>query len=127
MESNGLLQMNTLQSISASDECSDTRFDDKIKALRYLVLTTLQAVESLAESPPSPEGEMKLYDEVRRFEVDLIRTALQKTNGHQAEAAELLGLKRTTLSEKIKRYGIMVVRSHHQQLTAFPKCRDLPG
>ena len=118
--------MNTLQSINTSNECSATRFDDKIKALRYLAIKLFQAVESLAESTTSPETEMKLSDEVRRFEADLIRMALQKTNGNQAEAAELLSLKRTTLSEKIKRYGITVVRPHQANISLRSECQDLP-
>lgn len=115
-------EMNTSQSISASNECSDTRFDDKIRILRYLALKALQAVESLAESPMSRESEI-MSDEVRRFEVDLIRIALQKANGNQKQAAELLSLKRTTLSDKIKRYGITVVRPHYPNSSLRSKMR----
>ena len=118
--------MNTSQSISASNECSDTRFDSKIRTLRDLAFKVLQTLDSLADSPPNPEGEMKLSDEVHRFEVGLIRIALQKTNGNQSEAAELLSLKRTTLNEKIKRYGITVVRSHQANSSLCSECRDLP-
>lgn len=100
------------QMISASNKCSNNGFADKLKTLRCLASKALQAVESLGESPMSPESEIKLADEVRRFEADLIRIALQKTNGNQEKAAELLSLKRTTLNEKIKRYEITVVRPH---------------
>jgi DNA-binding NtrC family response regulator len=44
---------------------------------------------------------------VRRFECDLIRWALARTNGHQRRAARLLNIKVTTLNAKIKRYGII--------------------
>ena len=115
--------MNTSQSISASNECSDTRFDDKKRILRYLASKALQAVESLADSPMSPESEIILSDEVRRFEVELIRKALQKANGNQSQAAELLGLKRTTLNEKVKRYGITVVRPHYPNSSLRSKMR----
>ena len=118
--------MNTSQSRSASNECSDTRFDSKIKTLRYLAFKVLQALDSLAVSTTSPETEMKLSDEVRMFEADLIRMALQKTNGNQREAAELLSLKCTTLNEKIKRYGITVVRPHQANSSLRSECRDLP-
>lgn len=47
-----------------------------------------------------------LYNEMRRFETRLIARALEETDGHQVSAARLLGLKVTTLNEKIKRYGI---------------------
>jgi transcriptional regulator with GAF, ATPase, and Fis domain len=49
----------------------------------------------------------RFSDEVRQFEVSLIRTALGRTSGSQTRAAKLLGLKPTTLNAKIKRYGIM--------------------
>jgi DNA-binding NtrC family response regulator len=46
------------------------------------------------------------YEEVRRFEVRLIRRALERTNGNQSQAAKLLKLNQTTLHGKIKQYGI---------------------
>src|SRR5438128_2417964 len=45
-------------------------------------------------------------DEVRRFEIDLIRRALDQTGGHQSRAARLLGMNPTTLNSKIKTYNI---------------------
>jgi DNA-binding NtrC family response regulator len=49
---------------------------------------------------------VSFYDEVRRFEIDLIRRALDQTGGHQSRAARLLGLNATTLNSKIKTYNI---------------------
>ena len=49
---------------------------------------------------------VNFYDEVRRFEIDLIRRALDQTSGHQSRAARLLGLNATTLNSKIKSYNI---------------------
>ncbi len=46
------------------------------------------------------------YDEVSRFEIELIRRALEITGGHQSRAAKLLGLNNTTLNSKIKSYNI---------------------
>src|SRR2546421_4613682 len=48
------------------------------------------------------------YDEVRRFEIDLIRRALEQTGGHQSRAARLLGMNATTLNSKIKTYNIQL-------------------
>jgi DNA-binding NtrC family response regulator len=50
-----------------------------------------------------PEAGVMLDDEVSRYEHARIRQALAKTNGNKRQAAELLGLKRTTLIEKLKR------------------------
>jgi two-component system NtrC family response regulator len=49
---------------------------------------------------------ISFYDEVKRFEIDLIRRALDQTGGHQSRAARLLGLNATTLNSKIKSYNI---------------------
>ena len=50
---------------------------------------------------------VNFYDEVKRFEIDLIRRALDQTAGHQSRAAQLLGLNATTLNSKIKAYNIV--------------------
>ena len=49
---------------------------------------------------------VNFYDEVRRFEIDLIRRSLEQTGGHQSRAARLLGMNATTLNSKIKTYNI---------------------
>jgi DNA-binding NtrC family response regulator len=51
---------------------------------------------------------LDFYDEVRRFEIDLIRRALEQTGGHQSRAARLLGMNATTLNSKIKTYNIQL-------------------
>jgi DNA-binding NtrC family response regulator len=43
---------------------------------------------------------------VGRFEADLIEQALELTHWNKNRAAQLLGLNRTTLIEKIKKRGI---------------------
>ena len=52
-----------------------------------------------------PEG-IQFNDAVSQYERHLIEAALRRTGGVQKQAAELLGLKPTTLNEKIKRLGI---------------------
>jgi DNA-binding NtrC family response regulator len=49
---------------------------------------------------------VSFYDEVNRFQIDLIRRALEVTNGHQSRAAKLLQMNTTTLNSKIKYFGI---------------------
>lgn len=51
---------------------------------------------------------VSFYEEVKRFEIDLIRRALDQTGGHQSRAARLLGLNATTLNSKIKTYNVPV-------------------
>lgn len=82
--------------------------DARLNTLRETVLQLLDEVESLAISKPVDIKRGACFsDEVRQFEVSLIRTALGRTSGSQTRAAKLLGLKPTTLNAKIKRYGIM--------------------
>jgi two-component system response regulator PilR (NtrC family) len=50
-----------------------------------------------------PETGIDLPSVVARIERDLIARALARTNGNRADAARILGLKRTTLVEKLKR------------------------
>jgi len=81
---------------------------DQIESLREItrsLLTELESLESL--TAPAPEVNLKLEDEVRRFEIALIRAALIKTKGNQARAARLLGVKHTTLNAKVKRYQLL--------------------
>ena len=81
--------------------------DARLNTLRETVLQLLGEVESLAISRPVDiKRGARFSDEVRQFEVSLIRTALGRTSGSQTRAARLLGLKPTTLNAKIKRYGI---------------------
>jgi DNA-binding NtrC family response regulator len=79
--------------------------------LREAALTVLKEVESLANNQPEPEEQLGLQEEVQRYEMELIRNALQRTRGNQRRAAKLLGVKVTTLNCKIKRYGITVTSS----------------
>ena len=65
------------------------------------------ATVSLPEVASLPDG-MGFYDAVARYERQLIESALRRAGGVQKVAAEALGLKPTTLNEKIKRLGISV-------------------
>ena len=76
--------------------------------LREAALTVLKEVETLTSNQPEPERNLGLQAQVQRFEIELIRNALQRTRGNQRRAAKLLGVKVTTLNCKIKRYGISV-------------------
>jgi DNA-binding NtrC family response regulator len=49
-----------------------------------------------------------MHDEMRRFEVHLVQSALERTGGHLTNAAKLLGINLTTLHNKIKRLNISV-------------------
>ncbi len=54
-----------------------------------------------------PDEGLPLRETLERLELRIIRGYLQKVNGNKARAANLLGLKRTTLVEKLKRYDAL--------------------
>ena len=82
--------------------------DTRVHYLEGVVRAFLAEVEEIR-----PDGHVEfelglnLREEVRRLEIDLIKYALQPTGGHQGRAAELLGVKATTLNSKIKLYGLL--------------------
>ena len=111
----------TNSGISLSDEQplehgkDESTVDVRLNSLRETVLLLLDEVESLSISVPVDiKNGARFSDEVRQFEVNLIRTALGRTSGSQIRAAKLLGLKPTTLNAKIKRYNITPTGYHSQ-------------
>jgi two-component system response regulator PilR (NtrC family) len=52
-----------------------------------------------------PAG-FNLQDQVREYERNLIVNALSAAGGHQRRAAAALGIRPTTLNEKMKRLGL---------------------
>ena len=84
-------------------------FQSKVSHLKILALSLLREIasaENMAES--NGNNGIDLQAEVRRFESELIRSALIQTNGCQRQAARLLGTKVSTLNTKIKRYKIEI-------------------
>ena len=77
----------------------------KIKFMQELAKALTEQVSSL-EQPRTLDISrgIKLPDEMRRYEIEIIQSALKYTGGNQRAAAKLLGLKATTLNAKIKHY-----------------------
>jgi DNA-binding NtrC family response regulator len=93
----------------ASTLLREAALEHRLKALKEAALKLLTEVESLSSAQPRGDRSLKLPDEVRQFEIDLIRIALDRTSGSQTRAARLLGVRLTTLNTKIKRYKIEFV------------------
>lgn len=79
----------------------------RMEMLKNVALNLLKEVQVLStlEAADIVRG-IQFYDEVERFERELLTRALELTGGHQVRAARLLGLKVTTLNSKVKRYQI---------------------
>ena len=84
----------------------DSSFNYNLISLREAALTVLREVDSLTSRETNGKHTFGLQEEVQRYESELIRNALQRTRGNQRRAAQLLGVKVTTLNCKIKRLGI---------------------
>jgi transcriptional regulator with GAF, ATPase, and Fis domain len=84
-------------------------FHNRIELLREITLSLLSELESLGRSTaPDPDASLTLDEEVKRFEIALIRAALDQAHNNQARAARMLGVKPTTLNAKIKRYQLQI-------------------
>jgi len=64
------------------------------------------ALDADAGDEPLPEGGLNLRDHLADIEVGLIRQALTASDGVVAHAAKLLGMRRTTLVEKLRKYQL---------------------
>ena|SRR5215207_4433034 len=107
MSSESILGLESNSADQAEQTSGGSSVEARLNTLRETVRQLLDEVESLAMSKPvDVRRGTRFSDEVRQFEVSLIRTALGRTSGSQTRAARLLGLKPTTLNAKIKRYGI---------------------
>ena len=86
----------------------DSSFNYNLISLREAALTVLREVDSLTSRETNGNRRVGLQEELQRYESELIRNALQRTRGNQRRAAQLLGVKVTTLNCKIKRLGITI-------------------
>jgi len=73
---------------------------------------TLQLLQAAIEPAPLidratlPDAGMDLRSHLIEIELSLINQALERASGTVAQAARLLGLRRTTLVEKLRKFGI---------------------
>ena len=94
----------------AGDELQEGFFneEDDNKPIELPPLPVIDGENDMAQAftpTLSPEG-INLKDMVSSIEISMIKQALTQCNGVVAKASEILGLRRTTLVEKMKKYGI---------------------
>lgn len=82
---------------------SDTK---KSKELPDLPIIRDEDDMAQAFMPRLTSDGVNLKDMITEIEISMIKQALEQTNGVVAKAAETLGLRRTTLIEKMKKYGL---------------------
>jgi DNA-binding NtrC family response regulator len=100
-------QTRSARKASEPGESSVSSIDARIGSLKILAQSLMRQIECLQKEAANGSSlEFDAQSEVRRFEAELIRSALISTGGRQRRAARLLGMKVTTLNTKIKRYQI---------------------
>ena len=93
---------------------NDSEVDHHFNQLVVLTKALASEVETLKSelaTDKSHNNPINFYDEVERYEIELIKLALNQCGGNQSKAAKLLHLKSTTLNAKLKHYGLNPVRS----------------
>jgi DNA-binding NtrC family response regulator len=100
---------------------------EQLLLLATALSTEIEALQAEIDPGQSARAEQLLkrdgidfYREVERYEIALIRGALERCNGNQTHAATLLQMKSTTLNAKMKHYGLHSVRSIVTQRTTRP-------
>lgn len=109
-------QFDVSENFSESAPPDEVLRDKQIEALKSLTNLLVREVESLERQQARGQnglsnGRINLYEEVQRFEANMIRNAMILTGGVQRKAAQMLGLKITTLNVKVKRYKIDIMSS----------------
>ncbi len=66
--------------------------------------------ETVISVPRLPVGGLDLKEHLSNLELDLIRQALDESDGVVAHAAKRLKMRRTTLVEKLRKYGLQRVQ-----------------
>ncbi|MFD2180262.1 sigma-54 dependent transcriptional regulator [Veronia pacifica] len=84
-------------------ETEEEQERDALNAMFYEEDPIDDAVSALNELPP--EG-VNLKEMLADLEIDMIRQALEAQLGVVARAADMLGMRRTTLVEKMRKYGL---------------------
>lgn len=85
--------------------------DQNVDYLEQHASDPLDIIEQMTDNTAAmygqlPDSGFDLKSYISDMEVHYIREALESTDGVVAQAAKLLGLRRTTLVEKLRKYGI---------------------
>ena len=84
---------------------------DQLVMLAKALASEVKTLKAEIATNNSSNKQINFYDEVQRYEIELIRHALNHCGGIQSQAAKLLHLKSTTLNAKMKQYGLNPVRA----------------
>ena len=66
----------------------------------------VQTAPQTAQATPSGNGGLRLSDAIQQVEIDMIRKALRESGGNKTRAAQILGISRKSLFNKIRDYKL---------------------
>ncbi|MCK5819509.1 MAG: sigma-54-dependent Fis family transcriptional regulator [Psychromonas sp.] len=94
------VKLNAEQEIIAERDALNDLFSDEVDLLSEDVIETTGFLDGL------PEDGIDLKNKLAEYEMEMIRQALDVQKGIVSHAAKLLSMQRTTLIEKMKKYGL---------------------
>lgn len=102
------IKLSVLRSLNERAPADAEELETKIQEIKETALALVEEIEALSHvrSINISRG-INLCEEKQKFEIYLIRSALEKTGWHQTKAAELLGINLSTLHNKMKRLNIL--------------------
>ena len=75
----------------------EATLSNHVEVLKDLAQALIREIDRLRHTQlPDVARGVNFYEEVERFEINLIRSALERTSGHQTRAARMLGINVTT-------------------------------
>lgn len=112
--------MQLLKYVNDANTHNPSELEYRVQQLTLLARALANEIESLeAQLSTEHNGEpvgiddegVDFYHEIERYEIELIKSALNYSGGNQTKAARLLHMKSTTLNAKMKHYGLNPART----------------
>jgi DNA-binding NtrC family response regulator len=109
-----------LKYVNDANTHNDSELEQRVQQLTLLAKALANEIESLEAELSTDHSREQIYlddegidfyNEVERYEIELIKSALNHCGGNQTQAARLLRMKSTTLNAKMKHYGLNPVRA----------------
>lgn len=94
------VKLNAEQEIIAERKALNDMFSEEVVPLSEDIIETTAFLGGL------PEDGIDLKNKLAEYEIEMIRQALDAQKGIVSQAAKLLSMQRTTLIEKMKKYGL---------------------
>lgn len=93
----------------AAEPVAETTIEQAFERSERPILSEMRVMDLLGQSKPDPvlpPAGVDLKDHIEHIEASLIKQALAQSGGVVAHAAKLLNTRRTTLVEKLRKYGL---------------------